>query len=108
MALKRKQLVVGMFAHEALNGDEGEFTITLTMGDQLRAELEGKKRGIVATQSPLHLQALFAWAALVREGLWSGDFASFGTACAYVDDPDRGDDGDDVDPTEQTASSDSV
>lgn len=93
-------------------GEAGEFTVTVRVGDQLRAELEGKRMGIAeVVRSPIHLQVLIAWAAMVREGNYSGKFAQFREDCCdtYDHEDDAGPDGgDDVDPTTPAASTDSA
>lgn len=60
--------------------------------DQLRAELEAGKLGLPkgGTGTPMHLTALWLWAALVRTGRFAGGFQQFKTACvAYEPDTER-------------------
>lgn len=102
--VKNRRMVVVMDA--STHGEAGEFTVTLRMGDQLRAELEGKRMGLAEPhKNPMHLQALFAWASMNREGHFAGKFADFREACAYVQDDDEGneDAGTPVDPTPPAA-----
>lgn len=81
-------------------------------GDQLRAELEAKRQNLGSPKdSPMHLTALWLWAALVRMGVYSDKFAAFKLALVNYDpdkpedDPDDGDDaGDVVVPTEASTS----
>lgn len=49
--------------------------ITLTHADELRAELEGHKRGI--PQVPIALTSLMLWAACVREGHYAGNYTEW-------------------------------
>lgn len=86
------------------HGDAGEFHVQVRLGDQTRAELEGKRMGITVTEHPIHLQALMGWAAMVREGRFTGKFVAFREACADLV-PDK-DDGEAPDPTQQDQSSD--
>lgn len=110
--INTRRLVVAMDETERSEG--GEFTVTLRIADQLRAELEGKKLGFSEVHhNPLHLQALFAWACMVREGHYTGKFADFRNDCIAVsdhkdDDPTDPDAGEPVDPTTPAASTDSA
>lgn len=108
MTVRNRNIIVGM--DESPHGSAGEYTVTLRMGDQLRAELEGKRQGLAEPhKNPLHLQALFAWAAMVREGHFTGKFGEFKTACAFTEDESEDEDaGTPVDPTDQPASPDSA
>lgn len=76
--------------------------VTINHADQLRAELESKSQGLGKPQdTPMHLTALWLWAALVRTGRYEQNFATFKTECLAYD-PDREADDDDTgpDPTE--------
>ncbi len=101
MALRNRGMIVLMDASE--HGEAGEFSLQLRLGDQTRGELEGKRMGVKATELPITLQALFAWAGMVREGHFTGNFAQFRDACADVQ--GERDDDEDVDPTRQDQSS---
>lgn len=91
--------------------------VIVNHSDQLRAELEAGKQGLAkgGTTTPMHLTALWIWAALVRTGRFDGKFQDFKTRCvAYDPDKDRDqphtEDGADVDdldahPTEASTSS---
>jgi hypothetical protein len=48
-------------------GDATEYTVEVRGADQLRAELEGKRRG-VHIKDAMHTTYLWAWAAMIREG----------------------------------------
>lgn len=50
--------------------------ITVTHGDELRAELEGSRRGVPVTL-PLALTSLMLWAACVRLGHFTGRYDEF-------------------------------
>lgn len=107
--LKTRDLTVGM--DESEHGAAGTYTVTLRMADQLHAELEGKRQGLGEPhRHPLHLQALFAWAAMRREGHFTGKFQEFKAACAFTEDPEADDEdaGDEVDPTVPAVSTDSA
>lgn len=78
--------------------------VIVNHADQLRAELEGKRHGIVKAQdSPMHLTSLWLWASLVRTGKYDGKFAEFKDACVAYD-PDKEPDAADVAPDPTAAS----
>lgn len=58
--------------------------------DQLRAELEAAKQGLAkgATSAPMHLTALWLWAALVRTERFAGAFRDFKVRCVNHE-PDK-------------------
>lgn len=82
---------------------ETEHRVTVILGDQLRGELEGKKLGL-DTNYPIHTGALWVWAAMVRNGHYSGSFHEFKDACVDYDKVAEAD----VDPTTPAASNDSA
>lgn len=100
MALRNRGMTVVL--DESEHGSAGEYVVQVRLGDQTRAELEGKRMGVSVTENPIHLQALMGWAAMVREGHFTGKFAAFRDACADLV-PDR-DEGEPVDPTNQDQS----
>lgn len=102
MTLRKRGMTVTMDASE--DGEAGEFYVQVRLGDQTRAELEGKRMGMSVTENPIHLQALMAWSAMVREGHFTGKFVKFREACADLM-ADKGE-GEPVDPTDQDQSSD--
>lgn len=109
MGLKRKRLVVGMLAADEHGIPEDEYVVDMLLGDQLRAELELKKRGMgKPSDAAVHFQSAIAWAAMVRQWGFAGDFKQFGQVAAYVDDHKEDDPADEVDPTNPAASSDSA
>lgn len=60
--------------------------VTVTHGDQLRAELEGPRHGLRKMQdAPLHYTTLWCWCALVRTGAYSGPFQQFKNDVAQLD-----------------------
>lgn len=66
--------------------------VVVNHGDQLRAELEAGKLGLpkAGTATPMHLTALWIWAALVRTERFTGKFQDFKRRCiAYEPDRDR-------------------
>jgi hypothetical protein len=77
-----------------------EHQIRLLLGDQMRAELEVKRRGMTAEYA-VNLGSAAAWAAMVRTGQYDGDLEKFATDCLamerHEDQP--------VDPTQPAASS---
>lgn len=101
MGLRNRGMTVTM--EDSEHGEAGEFQVQLRLGDQTRAELEGKRMGIRAADMPITLQALFSWAAMVREGHFTGRFTQFRDACVWAE-GDKGAD-EDVDPTLQDQSS---
>ena len=79
--------------------------------DQLRGELELKKLRLEPGRaSGQHMTALWAWAAMVREGHFDGDFRAFREACIAFSDPqddeedEEDEDGQEVDPTQPAVS----
>lgn len=63
----------------ALN-DGAEHVVDVGPGDQLRAEMEGKKRGMLPqgiSGNPLAFSALCVYFALVRAGVYDADFNTF-------------------------------
>lgn len=102
MGVRKRGMTITMDASE--DGEGGEFYVQVRLGDQTRAELEGKRMGMVVTDNPIHLQALMGWSAMVREGHFAGKFVKFREACVDLV-PDK-DDGEPVDPTQQDQPSD--
>jgi hypothetical protein len=52
--------------------------VTITHGDQLRAELEGKRHGLESMKdAPLHYTTIWVWAAMVRTGDYADKFGAF-------------------------------
>jgi hypothetical protein len=82
--------------------------VIVNHGDQLRAELEANKLGLAkaGTATPMHLTALWIWAALVRTGRFDDKFQAFKSRCIAYD-PDRDRDqphtDDDADPDDLDA-----
>lgn len=103
---------------DAVEDDDLELEhVVVNHGDQLRAELEANKLGLAkaGTGTPMHLTALWIWAALVRTGRFDEKFQEFKVRCiSYEPDRDRDQphtdddaDADDLDarPTEASTSS---
>jgi hypothetical protein len=108
---------------DAVQDDELELHhVVVNHGDQLRAELEANKLGLAkaGTGTPMHLTALWIWAALVRTGRFDGKFQDqapngFKARCIGYepdrdrdqphDDPDADQDDLDARPTEASTSS---
>lgn len=71
--------------------------VTITWGDQLKAETLQERLGITNTMGA-HLATLWAWCALTRTGAYKDKFQPFKlTDCAFIDqhdDPDPAEDGD--------------
>jgi hypothetical protein len=88
------------------DGTETEYRVRVMLGDQLRAELEAKK--LMLTESHyMHTTALWAWAAMVREGNFAGKFREFQETCIEAV-ADKAEEADPVDPTHPAASTDSA
>lgn len=106
MALKRINMDVLMLDE---NDQEQEYRVRIMLGDQLRAELEGKKLSLTA-EHYMHTTALWAWAAMLREGHYDGPFQEFKTRCLEAATEKGDDEGElpDADPTPQAASNDSA
>jgi len=107
MPLKRTTFEVYMTPVDDPSGEPVEYVVPVILADQLRGELEGKKYGL-GTETPLHLSALWAWAAMCREGHYAGGFHDFQKACIDYNKVGDDADADDVDPTRLAASSDSA
>lgn len=85
--------------------------VIINSGDQLRAELEASKLGLArgGRDAPMHVSALWLWAAMVRTGRFTGDSKTFRDRLAAYEpdrdrpephtDPDAGADDDDPRPT---------
>lgn len=83
--------------------------VVVNAGDQLRAELEAHSHGIKsAKDAPMHLTALWLWAAMVRTGDYSDKFRAFKDELIAWDVPDDEKEDDDsagdVVPTEARSS----
>jgi hypothetical protein len=77
--------------------------VTVTHGDQLRAELEGPKQGLPSMKdAPMHYATIWVWAAMVRAGTYAAKFGQFKAADLAELQPVKDDqeDDDDADPTE--------
>lgn len=89
------------------DGAEPDYHRVVVNGtDQLRAELEGRKLGLVKLeQAPMHLTALWLWASLTRTGSIDLAFPAFRDALLSFD-PAKDDDGELADePVDPTAAS---
>ena len=77
--------------------------VVIHHADQLRAELEANKQGLPkgATSTPMHLTALWLWAAMVRLEVFSGGFRDFKSRCVAYD-PDKDRDAPHTDDTDDT------
>lgn len=86
------------------DADPDELTatrVTITAGDQLRAELEGKRHSLDAQTHPMHLSVLWIWAAMVRMGATDTKWPVFReTVATYQPEDDAQPDGAAVTPTE--------
>lgn len=102
MGIKRTTLTVLM-----ADQPEEPIAVPVILGDQLRAELEGRKMG-VDLKMGIHTTALWAWAAMTRLGLYEGKFREFGEACLTAQNADEDEPAPDVDPTQQDQSTDSA
>ena len=99
-------------AGEPLSGQpEPEYVgvVTITHGDQLRAELEGPRHGLHSMKdAPMHYTTLWVWAAMVRSGTYAGKFGQFKADdladLSPVKDDQVQEDGDDADPTNPDSS----
>lgn len=83
-----------------LDTDAGvvEHRLSIRHGDRLRAELEAPRHvpaNLSTKQSAFHLMTLWCWAAAVREGIFTGKFTDFATACALIE-PVKDDDQEDA------------
>lgn len=59
-------------------GDPTPHLVIVNAGDQLRAELEAKRHNVGSGKdNPMHLSALWLWAALVRTERYGDKFAAF-------------------------------
>lgn len=103
--IKRMQYSLEL-ADDPTNHDETrEVTVTVTLGDQLRAERQGRKHGVTdAKGMPFHVTALWCWASMSRTGDTSLSFPDFVETVVTVSDPDEAD----LDPTTRAASGDSA
>lgn len=81
-----------------------EHRVKLVLADQLRGELEGKKRGLSVQAHPVHASALWVWAGVNRTGVWTGTFEDFQKACLEYEKVGEAE----PDPTTQAASPDSA
>lgn len=104
MPLKRLIFTVYLDDPDQPDAEPIEHVVEVRAGDQLRAELEGKKRG-VKLEDAMHQSHLWVWAAMVRTGTFAGKFEEFVDRCVQLDDePDEVD----VDPTAPAVSPDSA
>lgn len=85
---------------------EAEHRTEVRAVDHLRGELETKKNPRLAGTEPMHMTYSWVWAALVREGKFTGSFGDFIKSCLAVK-GDKGP-GEPVDPTQPAASDDSA
>lgn len=79
-----------------------EHRVEVRAADHLRGEMEGKRIPRLEGKEPMHLTYLWVWAALVREGKFSGSFGDLMKVLVLAK-PDQ-DATEPVDPTEQAAS----
>lgn len=75
MALKRKTLRVYL-TPPTPEAEPLEHVVTITLADQLRGEFEAKKQGI-PLDAPINLTTVFAWCAMTRLGLYTGQYQEF-------------------------------
>lgn len=94
MALKKKIITAYM-------ADGSEHTVTLTLADQLRGELEARKNGILL-DLPMHMGTVWVWCALTRLHLYEDPFQQFLNVDCLDWDDGTGDE-EDVDPTQPAA-----
>jgi len=112
MALKRRDMTIYMNDPAGTDG-ASEHRISLLLADQMRGELEVKKRGL-GTGYAINLGAAMAWSCMARLGLTDLDFDAFSLECLSIQDsePEPSPTGeptsDDVDPTQPAASNDSA
>lgn len=74
-----------------------EHRVEIKGGDQMRAELEGRKLNL-DHRAAIHQSYLWAWASLVRQDLYDRPFAEFRNVVVAVK-PDTDSDDETVDPT---------
>jgi hypothetical protein len=80
-------------------GDTTEHHLAIRNGDRLRAELEAPRHvppALSSKASAFHTMTLWCWAAAVREGIFTGKFTEFATACAHIEPPRKDDDADEA------------
>lgn len=70
--------------------------VTIRPIDQIRAEREGKQRGLSLKADPIHFSALWCWAAMTREGVYSGEFRQWLDECLAFDGVDEAKAGDGI------------
>lgn len=87
------------------DGTDVELEVSTMLADQMRAELEVKKRGLELQQSPVHFLSAMAWCALARTGQITDKFEDFAGRCYQVS---KNEEDPDVDPSQPTASTGSV
>lgn len=89
-------------------GEPTTHEVQVRGSDQLRAELEAKRQG-VTIKDAMHTTYLWAWSAMVRQQLFTGDFRPFMERCVMVEQA-KDEDGEpaavDVDPTQPAATGD--
>lgn len=111
--MKKNTLTVLMHPESAalddLDGVEPvEETVTAMLCDQMRAELEVKKRHQVSVEDAgINFVSIMAWCALARQGRISCKLEEFAQRVYEIEREDP-DDAADVDPTQPAASSDSA
>lgn len=65
-----------LLGYTAYLADGSEHHVHVRWADQLLAEREAPRHGITNAQ-PLHVTTYWVWAALKREGLYTGEFQQF-------------------------------
>lgn len=84
-----------------LSEDDEGTEVSITWGDQLRAEMEAAKQGIKAAQGQgLHLTTVWCWCAMVRAHGYEGHFQEFKRQVSDHGGIESGDEAETVDPTQ--------
>jgi hypothetical protein len=102
MPLTRTYFLVGLDDPDNPGGELLELRVEVKGADQLRAELEGRKMGI-DHRVAIHQTYLWAWAAMVREGHYTGPFKDFRDVVVKVSPDEDAADEETVDPTRPAA-----
>lgn len=104
MPLTRPKLEVWLdLPDDAPDDTPPDHVVTISSGDQLRAELEAKRLGLPSlSEAPLNSTALWLWAAMARQGLTqlkAGEFMANLPEFEPVKRPDGTAEVEQVDPT---------
>lgn len=106
--MKKNTVHVLMAPDDDPTGEPVEIAVTAMLGDQMRAELEIKRRHQVTPEDAgINFVAAMTWAALAREGRITCKLDEF-VLRVYDLDREEDDTAGDVDPTQSAASSDSA